>query len=90
MIITFCFSLDRDSEGTEYHIYTGLIKIPSSSGLVAVSLVSKNVPHTLEVILYAHFIQYFFNIFAENFLKLLYMEHGNESKEIKSVTRMLK
>lgn len=44
-IVTF----DRDTEGTEYHIYTGLISIPSSSSLVAVSVVSKNVPHTLEV-----------------------------------------
>jgi hypothetical protein len=58
MIITFCFSFDHDSKGAEYHIYTGLINIPSSSGLVAVSIVSKNVPHTLEVILYAHFVQY--------------------------------
>jgi len=32
----------------------------------------------------------FINVLAENFLKLLYMEHGNESKEMKSVTRMLK
>jgi hypothetical protein len=79
MIITFCFSLDHDSEGSEYHIYTGLIDIPSSSGVVAVSVVSKNVPHTLEVCT-------FFTVFivvSENFLKLLY-EHGNESKEMKS------
>lgn len=58
MIITFCFSFDRDSEGAEYQIYTGLINIPSSSGLVAVSVVSKNVPHTLEVNLYACPVQY--------------------------------
>jgi hypothetical protein len=81
MIITFCFSFDQDSEGSEYHVYTGLIDIPSSSGLVAVSIVSKNVPHTLEVCT-------FFTAFVvvnENFLKRSY-EHGNESKEMKRLT----
>jgi len=67
-----------------------LINIPSSSGLVAVSVVSKNVPHTVEVIFVCMFYTVFINVLAENFLKLLYMEHGNESKDMKSVTRMLK
>jgi hypothetical protein len=66
-----------------------LISIPSS-GLVAVSLVSKNVPHTLEVIFICMFYAVFIDVLAENFLILLYMEHRYESKEMKSVTRMLK
>jgi hypothetical protein len=41
-----------------YHINTGLINIPSSSGLVAVSVVSKSVPKTLEVILCADFLRF--------------------------------
>jgi len=70
VILTFCFSFDRDTDGTEYHIYTGLINIPSSSSLVAVSVVSKNVPHTLEVIFVCTFCTVFINVTAENFLKL--------------------
>jgi len=47
-----CFSFEHDSGGHEYHIYTGMINIPLSSSLVAVSIVSKNMPHTVEVILF--------------------------------------
>jgi len=70
VIITFCFRFDHDKEGTEYRIYTGLVNIPSSSSLVAVSVVSKNVPHTLEVIFVCTFYTVFINVIAENFLKL--------------------
>jgi hypothetical protein len=45
----FFFSFERDPGSHEYRIYTGLVNIPLSSGLVAVSVVSKTVPRTLEV-----------------------------------------
>ncbi|XP_069694276.1 uncharacterized protein KIAA2013 homolog isoform X2 [Periplaneta americana] len=42
------FSFEHDA-GENYHIYTGLVNIPSTSELVAVSVMSKNIPHMLEV-----------------------------------------